>query len=103
MGTLDCFYVSVLVSYGLLGIPAIIMAIAPFLWSICNLKKRSDIGLCFFTIAGSIFLISILEELAPFGPGTRCYILWLMWGILLANDNVKTIQSNVIRKSRYIR
>ena len=82
--TLDCFYVSILANYGLLGIPAIIMAIVPFIWGIHNLKKNNDIDLCFFTITTSIIIISVVEELAPFGPGTRCYILWLIWGMLLS-------------------
>ena len=103
-GTIDCFYVSILASDGLLGLPGIIMALMPFVWSIRNLKNHSDVDLCFFSIAASLFLISILEELAPFGPGTRCYILWLMWGILLVNNQGSGLKQEAAQKlSRYIR
>lgn len=101
--TLDCFYVSILANYGLLGIPVIIMALIPFIWGIINLKNHNDIDLCFFTITSSIIIISIVEELAPFGPGTRCYILWLLWGLLLVNDNKESNSLPSKSKSRYIR
>ena len=103
--TLDCFYVSILANYGLLGIPAIVMALMPFLWSISNLKNHNDVDLCFFTIVACIIIISIVEELAPFGPGTRCYILWLMWGILLSqplNRSYEVDSLNQRRKYKYI-
>ena len=87
--TTDMFYVSALTNYGLLSWPLLIMAIYPIIWSIYNLKNGDIYDVTFFIIALSIFLISLLEELAPFGPGTRCYILWLMWGILLSNKKRK--------------
>ena len=62
---------------------------------------RFDINLCFFTISASLFIISILEELAPFGPGTRCYILWLIWGLLLVNDNKEIKIQDKKPKSHY--
>lgn len=81
--TLDCFYVSALANYGLLAWPLIVMAVLPVIWSCVNLKNGKKEDLCFFIIAFSMFFVSLCEEEAPFGPGVRCYILWLMWGILL--------------------
>ena len=81
--SLDCFYVAALVSYGLLAWPLIVMALLPVIWSCKNLKNGKKEDICFFIIAVSMFFISLFEEQAPFGPGSRCYILWLMWGILL--------------------
>lgn len=85
MGTCDCFFVSVLANYGLFCWPVVVMSLAPLIWSIKNIRLYSDMSICFFLIAGSIFFISFLEELAPFGSGTRCYLLWLMWGVLVQN------------------
>lgn len=83
--TCDCFYASALANYGILSIPIIIISLYPLIWSIKHIKVFGEVSLCFFLIAGALFIVSILEELAPFGPGTRCYFLWLMWGILVRN------------------
>ncbi|MBP5183231.1 MAG: hypothetical protein J6331_09425, partial [Lentisphaeria bacterium] len=37
-------------------------------------------------LAASMLTIALVEELSPFGPGTRCYILWLLWGLLVGRD-----------------
>ena len=81
--TIDCFYASALANYGLLAWPLIAMALLPVIWSCVNLKNGKKEDLCFFIIAFSMFFVSLFEEQAPFGPGVRCYFLWLMWGILL--------------------
>ena len=81
--TLDSFYVSALVNYGILCWPLVAMSAFPLVWSIAKLKQKTDLHFCFFVLAGSMFLLALLEELAPFGPGTRCYVLWLMWGLLV--------------------
>ena len=39
-----------------------------------------------FILASSMFLLALLEELSPFGPGTRCYVLWLLWGLMVGRD-----------------
>lgn len=98
-GTLDCFYVSVLANYGLLAWPLIVMAILPVIWGCINLKHRKKEDLCFFIIVVSMFFVSLCEEVAPFGPGVRCYFLWLMWGILLQiNSRAGSVQ--IVTKMR---
>ena len=84
--TLDSFYVSALVNYGIFSWPLITLSLLPLIWSFAKLKQKTDLHLCFFVLAGSLFLLALLEELAPFGPGTRCYILWLMWGLMVGRD-----------------
>ena len=91
--TIDCFYASALANYGLLAWPLIVMALLPVIWSCINLKNGKKEDLCFFIIAFSMFFVSLCEEQAPFGPGVRCYFLWLMWGILLqVNDRNRMVQ-----------
>ena len=95
---MDCFYVAALVSYGLLAWPLIVMALLPVIWSCKNLKNGKKEDICFFIIAVSIFFISLFEEQAPFGPGSRCYILWLMWGILLQINSRGSIVQIITKK-----
>lgn len=96
--SLDCFYVAALVSYGLLAWPLIVMALLPVIWSCKNLKNGKKEDICFFIIAVSMFFISLFEEQAPFGPGSRCYILWLMWGILLQINSRGSIVQIITKK-----
>ena len=91
--TIDCFFASAVANYGLLAWPLITMALLPVIWSCINLKNGKKEDLCFFIIAFSMFFVSLCEEQAPFGPGVRCYFLWLMWGILLqVNDRNRMVQ-----------
>ncbi|MBO4830815.1 MAG: hypothetical protein J5534_15575 [Fibrobacter sp.] len=96
--SLDCFYVSAIVSYGLLAWPLIAMALLPVIWSCINLKNGKKEDICFFIVAVSMFLVSLFEEQAPFGPGSRCYILWLMWGILLQINSRGSIVQIITKK-----
>lgn len=86
--TCDCFYVSALANYGLFSWPLIVMSFKPIFWSIRNYSLYDDISLCYFLISISFLFFAILEELAPFGPGTRCYLIWLMWGLLSQNKKI---------------
>ena len=96
--TIDCFYASALANYGLLACPLIVMAILPVIWSCLNLKNGEKVDLCFFIIAFSMFFISVFEEQAPFGPGSRCYILWLMWGILLQINDRNRVTKIIVKR-----
>ena len=96
--TIDCFYASALANYGLLAWPLIVMALLPVIWSCLNLKNGEKVDLCFFIIAFSMFFISVFEELAPFGPGSRCYILWLMWGILLQINDRNRVTKIIVKR-----
>ena len=84
--TLDDFYISVLANYGIAGWPVMVMSVVPLVWGFLQLKQKTDLHLCFFILAGALVIVATLEELAPFGPGTRCYLLWLLWGLLLGRD-----------------
>ena len=96
--TIDCFYASAIANYGLLAWPLITMALMPVVWSCFNLKNGKKEDLCFFIMAFSMFFVSLVEEQAPFGPGVRCYFLWLMWGILLQVNNRNRITPIIVKR-----
>lgn len=89
--TLDCFYVSVLANYGVGAWSIILMAIFPIIYSMKRIVHRrvTEFDWCLLLIAVGMFVVSCLEELAPFGPGTRCYILWLILGIMIKMEEVE--------------
>lgn len=85
--TVDCIYVSILTNYGIMGYPLIVLTFIPLIYNISQMKNGKSSFLCLGLISLSLFFVGLFEELAPFGPGTRCYILWLMTGISFGLDN----------------
>ena len=72
-----------LLEYGMIGGPLIItLGLSPLYYSVATLKKEQPYFLLFSTIALVYFANGIFEQLAPFGPGVKCYFLWFMFGIL---------------------
>ncbi len=80
---IESFPLSVLVQYGLLlGVPIILLGIYPFVHA---LKRRAQ-GKHFqiLMVISAVYLLNgVFEELSPFGPGVKCYFIWMMLGILV--------------------
>lgn len=88
---LECFILAALLSYGVVGgIPVIILSIYPLLVAL-KAKRRSNYrNNTWITV---ILLLNIVlwvnglfEELTPFGPGVKCYMLWMLTGLYLGNQ-----------------
>ena len=84
---LESFPLAAILSFGLVGsFPLLLLALAPLIY--CA-KPRLGEGLSLlramvlFIWIGSI-VNSFFEELAPFGPGSSYYFLWLLTGFWLA-------------------
>lgn len=84
IGTVDCFFVSVLMQYGApLGLCLIILGCYPFVWGVYNYRRiKSPVCMVMILCAMAYIIGGIFEENAPFGPGTRCYISWFLFGYL---------------------
>ena len=44
-------------------------------------------------VAVTYFIDAVFEMLAPFGPGVRCFYLWLIFGIILARGQKNHLMS----------
>ncbi len=84
---IESFPLAGLLSYGILGfLPILIFSIYPLCTAI-KYRKRKDLKLLIFMIIALNLMMwfnGIFEELSPFGPGVKCYFLWLSTGILLS-------------------
>ena len=90
---MESFLLSVIVQYGFIfGMLFIIVSLYPVIWGMKNLSKENSINLSFIVIACSYWVNGIFEQLAPFGPGVKCYMLWLMFGILLGKNKNNSIR-----------
>lgn len=74
-----------LLEFGLLGgIPIMLIAIQPLLFVKQWYKRlHTDVNfLILFALALSYMINGVFEQLAPFGPGVKCYFLWFLYGLI---------------------
>ena len=103
---IESYPLSVILQFGIpMGGLLIITAIWPAWWGIKKLNKSEPVNVAFIIIAILYFINGLFEQLAPFGPGTKCYMLWLMFGILYGNIYVNkrknAINHNSMKYKRY--
>ena len=82
--TVDCFYVSALMQYGLfMGGALILLGVYPLIWGLWNYKRIKTPACMILILCALAFVVGgFFEENAPFGPGVRCYISWFLFGYL---------------------
>lgn len=88
---LEAMPLAVLMSYGILGgIPVLLFSLYPLYVGIKNVKKKEYRLMCTLIIAMGImmWINGVFEEQSPFGPGVKCYFLWLTTGIFLGYKRV---------------
>lgn len=78
-----------LLEFGIVGGGLILwIAIWPFYWTLRYCKKGNRYYLIFSSIVIAYLINGIFEQLAPFGPGVKCFFLWFFMGILIQNKNL---------------
>ncbi len=83
-----------IISFGFpMGIAVILFALTPLIFSIKRFKNRDGLITTLFYLAMIYFTNGIFEQLAPFGPGVKCYLLWLFFGIAIARQNMQENKS----------
>lgn len=82
--TVDCFYISVLMQYGVVvGGIFLCLACTPCIDGILLYKRTKEpLGLVLILCSVSYMVGGLFEENAPFGPGVRCYMMWFLYGYL---------------------
>lgn len=89
----ESLIITALLEYGLLGGSVIlILAVSPLHWGFFKLRKDHTMYLLFTSLALCYVVNGIFEQLAPFGPGVKCYYLWFLMGMLAAKPEETTIQ-----------
>lgn len=84
---IESFPLNAWLQYGyILGTVLIVISFYPIIWIISKLSQKDIIYVIFGIISIAYWVDGIFEGLAPFGPGVKCYTLWLLFGILLRKD-----------------
>lgn len=79
-----------IVKYGfIVGSVFILYALWPLYKGIrWYLKNKSEFAFLLVMISTIYFIVGIFEMLSPYGPGARCFYLWILLGILISNPNL---------------
>lgn len=89
---MDCFPLMMIVQYGFVGATIIFS----FLFKISKIvtsdfKPRINLNLAIYLLFWTSMINSMFEAQAPFGPGIKCFLVWLIFGFALAQNLKKPI------------
>lgn len=81
---LDCMPIAMLAQYGIWGC----LIVFPFLFYLLRkctrLQKTGPVGFTAFLLFTAFLVNSLFEAQTPFGPGIKCFIMWMLFGFALA-------------------
>lgn len=81
---LDCMPLVMLLQYGVFGASIIFIFLFSLAKKVSSLTKTNDINIVTFLLFYCYIINSIFEAQPPFGPGVKCFILWMMIGFSFA-------------------
>ncbi len=85
---IESFPLSLLVELGIIGsFPVFIFLFKPVIFLVKSFDKESHLILIFFLLVITYYLNGFFEQQAPLGPGAKCFMLWLLFGILSRKSN----------------
>ena len=81
----ESLVLTALLEFGFIfGTLVLFLAVYPLLFAWRNLKPKTLLFVLFFSIAVSFIVNMFFEQLAPFGPGVKCFLLWFLMGVCAA-------------------
>lgn len=89
---LDCMPVAILLQYGIFGLFIVLIFIMVLSYKIIRLPQNNIINISTFIVYCSFMLNSIFEAYPPFGPGAKCFPLWMLLGFALSSKKAYKYQ-----------
>lgn len=85
----ECFPLSSILQFGIVGgMLCILISLMPLLQSIKN-HHFSEYWYLLLLISIGYCVNGLFEGLTPFGPGVKCYYMWLLFGIIISKPTRK--------------
>lgn len=93
---IDCFPVSVLAQYGVIGASIIFVFLIYLSYKLFKIyAHRNRLYTVTLLLFLTIMLNSLFEAQPPFGPGMKCFTIWMMIGFSMASrDTNKFVNSS---------
>lgn len=79
---IDCFPIAAWIQFGLLGAVVLLVSALYPMAKARSLPCSSEWKLTLRILTAAYFTNGFFECLSPFGPGVKCYFLWLLFGLL---------------------
>lgn len=92
---IECNPMTILLSFGIVGgIPTLIYSIYPIIYPIKNKIRNLNnntfkIRYLVLSLGIVLFINGLFEELTPFGPGVKCFVLWFYLGVYISFYKIK--------------
>ena len=81
---LDCMPVDMVLQFGIVGASMVFFYIGAVWWRVERHGTQHNVHLATYLLFYAMMLNSLFEAKPPFGPGIKCFLLWLMLGFSLA-------------------
>lgn len=81
----DCMPLNILTEFGIVGITIVLTFLTFVFWQLWKKRKMDKIHTFTYVLFVSFLINSLLEAQPPFGPGMKCFIMWMYYGFTLAN------------------
>lgn len=99
----ESIILTALLEFGLIGgVPLLLLAIQPLVYAKKKYKflKSNTHFLILVSLAITYCINGVFEQLAPFGPGVKCYFLWFMYGIISSSNFQNQIITRNVKCSK---
>lgn len=80
----DCFPFAMLIQFGPIGLIIVMAFLAKIFSDTWKVRKYQPIGECAFLLLSSFLVNALFEAQPPFGPGVKCFLVWVFVGFALA-------------------
>lgn len=81
----DCMPLIMLYQYGILGTSIVFLFILKMYISINKIKNDTILNLSAYLLLCVFLINSLFEAQPPFGPGIKCFLLWMTMGFSFSN------------------
>ena len=85
----DCLPLNLLTEYGIIGL-TIVITFLFYLFHSLNTKVKTPLRMAAYVLYMSFLINALFEAYPPFGPGVKCFILWMVYGFALAEATLQT-------------
>lgn len=91
---MDCMPLVVLAQYGIIGASIFFSFLIVVGMKIFRFDRKNRVHLASFLLYSIFMLNSLFEAQPPFGPGVKCFMLWMILGFSLAQINIASHQKH---------
>lgn len=85
----DCMPFAFLVQYGIPGFIITMAFLAYVIKKSWDCRKIGNIGKCSFLLMLSFMVNALFEAQPPFGPGVKCFMVWMFFGFVINLYNLQ--------------